>query len=180
MQAYETTIALCRYGILTLGLIGALYQDIRYLKIPNRITMPLLLIGLILAAASGATCLMDHLLGIALPFAIGFVLYALRMFGAGDVKFMMALGALMGKEWIVNCMIASILCGGVLAVIVMLYRGILWERLKYAGNYFVMLFLTRKLAAYQVLDNQQKQFFPFAIAIACGSVLACIGWPCFF
>ncbi len=69
-------------------------------------------------------------------------------------------------------MIASILSGGVLALFVMLYRGILWERLRYVWNYLKMLFLMKKVSAYQVLDNKQKQFFPFAIAIACGSVLA--------
>ena len=162
----------CRYGCLAVGLGCAVYQDIRYLKIKNRLNLFLLLAGLLLAMTGGIDKVLDSAIGMALPFAIGFILYALRIFGAGDVKFLMALGALMGSEWIINCMIASILSGGMLALFVMLYRGILWERLRYVWNYLKMLFLMKKVSAYQVLDNKQKQFFPFAIAIACGSVLA--------
>lgn len=162
----------CRYGCLAVGLCCAVYQDIRYLKITNRLNLFLLFAGLLLATTGGIDKVLDSVMGVALPLAIGFVFYALRIFGAGDVKFLMALGALMGRAWIMDCMIASILSGGVLALFVMLYRRILWDRLRYAWSYLKMLLLMKKVSAYQVLDNKQKQFFPFAIAIACGSVLA--------
>ena len=174
MQELGIFFEIWRYVFLAIGLCCAVYQDIRYLKITNRLNLSLLLVGLLLAATGGIDKLLDSVMGAALPFAIGFVFYALRIFGAGDIKFLMALGALMGKAWVIHCLLASILSGGVLALLVMLYRGILWERLRYAWNYLKMLFLTKKAVAYQVLDNKQKQFFPFAIAIACGSILACL------
>ena len=70
-------------------------------------------------------------------------------------------------------MIYSILSGGILAIILMFYRGMLWERLKYLWSYIIMSCLLKKITVYQEFDSQQKQFFPFAVAIACGSLLAC-------
>ena len=90
----------CRYGCLAVGLCCAVYQDIRYLKITNRLNLFLLLAGLLLATTGGIDKVLDSVTGMVLPLAIGFVFYALRIFGAGDVKFLMALGALMGRAWI--------------------------------------------------------------------------------
>lgn len=164
----------CRYGILAAGVCCAVYQDVRYLKIKNWLNLGILLLGGILGIIGGLERLFDSLQGFLIPFVIGILFYSLRIFGAGDVKFMMALGALMGKSWMIDCMIYSVISGGVLALLLMLYRRILLERLCYMWNYIQTSFLLRKITRYQILDNQQKQFFPFAVAIACGSILACI------
>mgnify|MGYP001655324674 CR=1 FL=1 len=173
LQIFGEKIELIRYIILAIALFGAVYQDIAYFKITNKWNLFVTGTGLTVALLSGWSFLLSSLSGMLIPFTIGFLLYAFKIFGAGDVKFMMALGALMGKEWIIDCMIYSILSGGILAIILMFYRGMLWERLKYLWSYIIMSCLLKKITVYQEFDSQQKQFFPFAVAIACGSLLAC-------
>lgn len=166
-------VEIARYGVLTIGLTCALYQDVHFLKIKNNLNLTIAISGFILAGFSGSQVFISHVLGFVLPFVICIIFFAFRMLGAADIKLYMALGALMGIEWIIKCMIYSVLSGGVIALGVMFYRGIFVERIKYVWNYFKMLILLKKLLPYQDLNAQGKHFFPFAIAIICGSILAC-------
>lgn len=171
MEIFGEGTKIIQLVILGAALICGLYQDVRYLKISNKLNVMIAIMGLILALFSGRTMLLSSLAGIAVPFVIGFVLFALRLFGAGDVKFFMALGALMGYEWILKCMIYSVFFGAAMAIVLMIVRGIFLERMRYMWNYLKSIFLTRKIREYQVMEDKKKQFFPFAIAICCGSLL---------
>src|SRR5512145_2863668 len=80
-------------------LLLAVHQDVRSLRIPNWLTFPALLGALVLGAArSGLAGAGVALLGAAVALAIGFLPFALRWLGAGDVKAAMVLGALWGAE----------------------------------------------------------------------------------
>src|SRR5262249_44988714 len=83
--------------LLTL-VLGAAVYDVRYRRIPNWITASGVLAGLLLNAFLDPTWsgLLFGLKGMALGFGIYFALYALHAMGAGDVKLMAAVGALVG------------------------------------------------------------------------------------
>jgi prepilin peptidase CpaA len=108
--------------------------DIRFRRIPNWLVAS----GLVLGIALNSFLfewegLKLSLLGIGLGFIIYFPLYLLRGMGAGDVKLMMAIGALTGPlPWFAIFIFTGIL-GGVIAIVLLLLRGRLRKTLWNVG-----------------------------------------------
>lgn len=100
------------------------YYDIRWRRIPNWLTVAGLLLGLALNGfLFGLAGLVNAGEGIALAMLLNFPLYLLRARGAGDVKLLAALGAIVGwHDWLAVFVISSLL-GGVLALFLMMSKG---------------------------------------------------------
>jgi prepilin peptidase CpaA len=105
------------------ALIAGVY-DIRYRRIPNWLVLPALLVGLLLNGfLYYGPGLRESALGIGLALLVDMPLYLLRARGAGDVKLMAAIGAIVGwRGWLAIFILSAIL-GGVFAVILTLARG---------------------------------------------------------
>ena len=104
-------------------LAAALY-DVRSRRIPNWISITgiLLGIGLNTFLYRGIPGLLLSIQGLALGFGAYFALYLLHAMGAGDVKLMGAVGALVGwRDWLAIFFLTAIL-GGLLAGIVVVMR----------------------------------------------------------
>jgi len=130
-------------------MIVAVYTDVRWNKIHNALTAPFALLGLCLMAIGGAlgdaTALgqwpdqpvvgalggvATSLLGIALGVGAWFLCNLLgRILGAGDSKLLATIGALQGPSFLGYAMLATAMIGGVLAIIVALWRGYLQKSL---------------------------------------------------
>src|SRR5580692_12667524 len=110
-------------ALLLLVVIAAVY-DIRFRRIPNWLVLTGLLAGVVLNTLllewSGVRA---SLLGIILAFLVYFPLYLLRGMGAGDVKLMAAIGALVGPSNWFGIFVLSGILGGVFAVLFLLSRG---------------------------------------------------------
>jgi prepilin peptidase CpaA len=103
--------------------VAAGVWDVREQRIPNSLTYPALLAGVAgRTAFLGWHGLSSSVLGLLLAGGIFFVLYAVRATGAGDVKLMAALGAIVGAPRALEIVLAAAVAGGVLAVFVMVYR----------------------------------------------------------
>jgi prepilin peptidase CpaA len=128
------------------AMIAAAVIDGWKLKVPNRLTFPLILSGWLLGLvhdcglweSSGSGGIGSSLLATALGFALLFPLYAVGGMGAGDVKMQMGFGAWVGSFYgmravegvhpgagwiIVSAFCLAAVIGGVLAVGMMLLRG---------------------------------------------------------
>ncbi len=81
-------------AILLLACGVATYTDMKDGKIPNGITAPLMMAGLLLNLIDGA--LVFALLGLAFAFVIHFSLWAAGVVKGGDAKLMMGVGAVIG------------------------------------------------------------------------------------
>jgi prepilin peptidase CpaA len=97
--------------------------DIRTRRIPNWLVLSGLCLGVVLNSLlfqwSG---LKLSLSGAALAFGIYLVLYLLRGMGAGDVKLMAAIGALVGpKDWLAIFFFTAMI-GGVIALVLLLMK----------------------------------------------------------
>lgn len=108
-------------GVLTLVAAGF---DIRYRRIPNW----LVLIGIVTGFAwncyaSGWSGLGHAAAGLGLGFALYFPLYLLRARGAGDVKLLAAVGAIVGPGNCVWVCLLTALLGGVIAIILVASHG---------------------------------------------------------
>jgi prepilin peptidase CpaA len=109
--------------------ITAGIYDIRYRRIPNWLSLAGVLAGFAVNAFSGRALLAAEGFGLAL--LIYFPLWLLHAMGAGDVKLMAAVGALVGwQAWLIIFFITSIL-GGIAALLLMLgkkrFRKTLWN-----------------------------------------------------
>jgi prepilin peptidase CpaA len=115
---------------------SAIY-DYRWRRIPNWLTLPGALAGLLLnAALFGLAGLGGSAKALGYGFAVYFVLYLLRALGAGDVKLMAAVSAFAGPGRWFTIFILTSLIGGVTALVLVIARGRLTHTLWNIGFVF--------------------------------------------
>jgi prepilin peptidase CpaA len=146
----------------------AMYTDYRWRIIPNRLTLPAIALGLVLNfAGNGWQGLL--LAGAGLAVGIGLLLlpFLVGGMGAGDVKFLGALGALLGAYATLNVFLYASILGGFLAVIFALRNRRLMKSLlnmlHIVTGFFLLRVLPREL---QLADKNIK--IPYGIAIGTG------------
>jgi len=111
--------------VIALVLCAAVY-DVRYRRIPNWLSVVGVLAGLALNGfldQGRPGLFVSSMLGLAIAFGLYFVLYALRAMGAGDVKLMAAVGAVVGWPNWFGIFIVTAVIGGVMALILVVARG---------------------------------------------------------
>lgn len=165
--------------VLILLLAAAMIGDIRCYRISNLTVASGLAAGLALnTIQSGFSGFLGSLLAAVLPAAALFVLFALRMIGAGDIKLFCAVGTIMGIEFILYTMLFSFLAGGIIAIGIMLGRGNLKERFVYIAMYLKSVFLSHNLIPYTNFtdksDGAKFHFSPAIVAGSCLQLLICI------
>ena len=155
--------------LVLLGLLAwASLADLRERRIPNLLTFPAMAVGLALGAAlGGADGVLDSAKGLGLGLGMLFPLFMLRWMGAGDVKLLMAVGALKGPEFVFFACLWSGVFGGTFALF-----GLLRSRrlgLAIAHLYYSRVFAPTDgtfITAWRV---------PYGPAIALGSLLTLLG-----
>jgi prepilin peptidase CpaA len=157
-------------------MLFALISDFRTYKIKNSITYSFMLVGLAAnLAMEGSKGMMLSLQGIILPVAGLLVLYMTRIIGAGDIKLLGAVGAIMGAGFALYAMVYSFICGGVIASLLILIRRNGVERFKYLFSYLKgCLILLKPLQYTDFTDKQGGEKFHFSIAVALGTAAAFI------
>jgi prepilin peptidase CpaA len=149
--------------------IGAAW-DVRSRRVPNFVSYSGLLAGILLRSSLlGWRGLVTALAGGAVGGGIFFLLYLVKGMGAGDVKLMAAVGALVGIPVVFHIMLACALAGGIMALAVTLYRSTaartfrnVWELLRFHAAHGPQVHPTLNL------DNPQTARLPYALAIAAG------------
>lgn len=102
--------------------------DIRSRRIPNWLTLSGIILGFALNAVLAYPWPLEGLkhsgLGLVFAFAVYFVLYLIHAMGAGDVKLMAAVGAILASPfgWF-KLFIVTALIGGVFALVLLLSKG---------------------------------------------------------
>lgn len=177
------------------GLI-ATFTDLRTMRIPNWLTLPLLASGLAYGAVRGGwTGLGDAAIGVAIAGVIFVAAYAIAGGGAGDAKLMMALGAWLGAYPSVVLVLGVTICGLVWAIIVTIYRdgftavpvmlmhGLFWTRVKGMMIFRGVISGTafrKKSVRDEGIDEPERArpqgWFPYAPAILTGTVAAWWYW----
>jgi prepilin peptidase CpaA len=111
-------------ALLVLVVATAGIYDLRFRRIPNWLVLVGLVLGFALNAyLAGWAGLKTAGMGLGLAFLVYFPLYLLRAMGAGDVKLMGAVGAIVGPgNWLAVFVITAII-GGVVALFVLLFAG---------------------------------------------------------
>jgi prepilin peptidase CpaA len=101
----------------------AAYTDVRTRRIPNVLPAALLCAGMVLAALHGWQSAAISAGLFAGVFALGTILFALKLFGGGDVKLIAAASATLGWPHAAPFIICTMLAGGVLGIVLSIARG---------------------------------------------------------
>jgi prepilin peptidase CpaA len=120
---------------LVIGVLAATVIDIRTRRIPNVLTALMAATGIGLAAAgANGVSLAAAALGIVVGFGLMLPGHALGATGAGDVKLMAAVGAIVGPMLVVKAFLFTAIAGGVLAIVVAIRRRRLASTLSATGR----------------------------------------------
>jgi prepilin peptidase CpaA len=103
--------------------IAAIF-DIRYRRIPNWLVLTGAVVGLAWNTySSGWSGLARAAEGLGLGFILYFPLYLIRARGAGDVKLLAAVGTITGPANCVWIFLLTAVLGGIIALILLMFRG---------------------------------------------------------
>jgi prepilin peptidase CpaA len=148
-------------------------SDIRSRRIPNWLTLSGVCAGLALnAATAGYTGFLLSAAGMLVGFGAYFVLYCLRAMGAGDVKLMAAVGAIVGPAGWISVFVGTAIAGGLLALgLVILKRRLretLWNAFFIASELAQFRAPYKRRADLDVKDGRSLKM-PHGVAIAAGT-----------
>ena len=120
----ELPISDASFYVLVASFACAILIDFRAHRIPNWLVVATLLSGwLLLAIDDGFSGLLRGMSGALVGLAGLLPFYVLRAMGAGDVKYMAAIGAHLGAALAFQAVIATIITGGILGAIFVLFKG---------------------------------------------------------
>jgi prepilin peptidase CpaA len=147
------------------------YTDIKYRKIFNSAVIAAVILGLGLNYFYlGLAGILHSLLGLACGFFALIVFYALGGVGAGDVKFLAAVGCLKGARFVLEGGALGAVIAGVAAILALAARGRLMGTLKRLKSFFVLLLaLKAPEAAKESLSG--GGFLPYAAFLSAGMAL---------
>lgn len=143
----------------------------RFRRIPNWLTGTGLLTGVLLNSflSAGWPGLRFSCAGLLTAFGVYVVLYALRAMGAGDVKLMTAIGAMVGwQDWLIIFLITAVL-GGVAALVLVTLRGRLKKTLWNVA--FILSEMKSGRPAYAANEELDVRS-PKAVGLPHGAVIA--------
>ena len=105
-------------SVLLAALIAITAIDLQHLLIPDVITLPGILVGLVANVATGRMSWIDSVLGIALASGLflAIILVSRGGMGGGDLKLGAMLGAFLGWKALLFALFVAVILGGVLGI----------------------------------------------------------------
>ena len=157
--------------VLALGLAAAVVTDVRTRRIPNWLTGAIAAAGFGIACGGGAVTPAQAALGMLAGLLLMMPGHLIGATGAGDVKLMAAIGAVVGPGLIVRAFLYTAVAGGIFALAVAARRGLLADTL-----YGTRRLVTAPSAARQAIKSPSRaNRFAYGPAIAVGTLVALLG-----
>lgn len=149
-------------------LIISVFTDVREGRIYNAVTVPFAALGLLLNILDkGLAGVVFSLGGLALGLALFFASAFLgRILGADDCKLFAAVGALQGPQFLLWAILFSFVIGGVFAILVALWRGVLKRSLQRVWQ--AVYFKIYMKMPMDITYSESKLRLPYAVAILAG------------
>lgn len=165
-----------RMGILVLLLTGAAISDYRSHRIPNWLVLSGALFGVIYNTAlppSPHDNILFPLAGLTLGLLLFLPLYLIRAMGAGDVKLLAMVGAIIGPGDTFHAALAIMIVGGVLSILFILVRGTALRMFHNLTSLFHVGFLSAlggSAPSLRITVGASAGKLPYALAIAIGTI----------
>lgn len=161
------------YGWLIIVLILCATTDLRQRRIPNLLTYPTILLALpVYCFIDGWDGFLFSAGGLTFGFAVLLIPYLFGGMGAGDVKLMSAVGAVLGFEQTFVCFLFVAICGGIIAFGLMVYNRNLKDKMLKTFLGFIYLGVHRDASLLKVDKHKIiQEGMPYGVAIAGGVFL---------
>ncbi|EFU38806.1 peptidase A24A prepilin type IV [Paenibacillus vortex V453] len=158
------------YGLCAVYLITAFLTDLRSMKIPNALTVPAMLLGPVYhGILDGWEGMFFSLKGLGAGFLILLIMYFIGAVGAGDVKLFGGIGAWTGLWFTLHAIMYSVLCAGVVGLIILLWRRETMKRIRKVVGSIAGVFILKSGLPWR--NNQEEHLrFPFMIAVLPGVI----------
>jgi len=157
----------------SLVLVAAVW-DVRTRRIPNRLVLPFLVVGLVFSAGRyGMAGFVRSLEGVGLAVGAVGVICWLRGMGMGDLKLCAAVGAWIGFAQLAVALVITAMAGGLMAIAWAALHGVLRESFDGAAD-LAFGTVRRGLRPHPVLmlDHPRARRIPYAPAIAVGTLFS--------
>ncbi|HOM80414.1 MAG TPA: A24 family peptidase [Armatimonadota bacterium] len=158
-------------ALLVLGLAAAVIIDLRSRRIPNLVTAPIALLGVVANVwGSGWSGLSNSLGGLLLGMVLLMPVWLNGGTGAGDVKLMGMVGALQGPQFALWTALFGAVAGGIFALAALAWRGGTAQVLRNVGASIYRMAAAGSLG--RVEPTSQSFRMSYALAIALGAAAA--------
>lgn len=179
MTDFIGTAVLAR-SVLVGFIVFVAWFDVRERRIPNALVFPAAIIGISLNSMRGWSGFWFSGKGMLVGFALLFIPYLLHKMGAGDVKFLAAIGTFVGAAGVVRVLLLSLMAYPVLALFFVIQQQkfllTLQRFLRLTCKLFGALIPPLRLYADQLAASDNPEITsatsPFGLAVSVGTLLA--------
>lgn len=172
MKEYGSVL---RGGIILSNIIGmiafiyitvAFYTDIRWMIIPNRLTLCAAGLGVLFQTLIHQwNGLITSVVGLSVAFALTLGLYLIRGVGAGDVKGIAALGAITGAQFTASVLVIALIYAGAVGLLIVIFRGTIGGLIHHWCVSIICYCTTRERKHLRLIATHRVHTFPFMIAV---------------
>lgn len=148
------------FAVVGASVSAAALSDLRALRISNRLTCSLLVLGIVFHSLAGTGWIWP-LLGAVVGFGLLIPLYAAGGMGAGDVKLMAGIGAWLGPAVTIHVLMLTGLALGMTSVVLHIRRNIAFRVNPFADTAVTVADLARAA-------DRRKHLIPFACMVFLG------------
>lgn len=145
--------------------------DWRWRRIPNWLTVPGAVLGIMAnSVAGGWLGAKSSLLGLGLGLALLLPFVLVRSLGAGDWKLVGALGAFLGPQRLIAVLFFTVLVAGVMALILIVWKRRVWQTMRNMWRILTAFLVFRLPDSEMSLDNPEAAKVPFGVAVAIAAI----------
>jgi prepilin peptidase CpaA len=157
------------YLILGVALIISLITDIRKRKILNIVTIPTIIFGISYSSITqGLNGFLFSTFGLFVGLGLLIIPFLLGGIGAGDVKLMGAIGALMGTSFVLYSFIYTALFGGLISLLFIFKTKGFKNSIK--ESFFNIIFIRSNLGTFSISKNKKRSIsIPYGVPIFLGT-----------
>lgn len=153
-------------------LVTAAAWDVRQNRIPNRLTVAALGVGVIFGVAQEAGWPATALGGAALALVAAFPLFLLGAIGGGDAKLLMGVGAFLGPSGLASAALYAGVLGGAMSLFEAARRGVILPLLLRSGDLLLYVITFGRRGQRPALGGPEVVTIPYALPIAVGALVA--------
>jgi len=150
-------------------LIICIFTDLKYKKVYNIVSFSSIFLGFLLNYLFfGMKGFKQSLTGAIAGFSILFLFFISGGIGAGDIKFLIAIGSLKGAKFVINGTFYGAMAAGIFTVVLLIQKKLLFSTIKKIFVFLISLILLQKLIPF---ENENSIRLPYAFFLAIGMII---------